>query len=835
MNSHFTEDAVLLMRHEISRAKGNEVFFIGHCNMDGIICGVEAIARGSKIAVPAIISRAGNGDVVIHNHPSGDLEPSAADMDIASVCGNQGIGFAIIDNDGTRCYVVVSPHTEQKGELLSLEEIGRIFAPDGMMAHLKGYEQRDEQVRMALTVAESFNGDKVTLIEAGTGTGKSLAYLVPSILWAVRNNQRVVISTNTINLQEQLIKKDLPFLARNSAIEFKAVLVKGRSNYACLRKLEQVEMEPSLFPDESSHELTTIIEWSKACQDGCRSDLSFTPHGATWEEVCCEADQCSRSRCKHFNRCFFYRARRDASAARILVVNHALLLSDIVLRRETGYDATAILPPFSRLIFDEGHHLEDVATTHLSQIITRGGILKQLHRLAPQKANRAGLLTVISGRITRDLPESSEGLYMELSGLLESHLLPKSRDLEQLVEQTMDWLAISLEHDAVGQPGREQKLRITPAISSTPFWQECRKRLKGLSDALNDYTSSLRTLVRRCEDLPEKLREKLSDQMLDTAGIEGRLQGMADTTIFFISEPEGYCRWIESKRGSRGLQARLCAAPLDISDQVKDAVLDKLKTIIVTSATLTVGGEFSYLKKRAGFGLLPKARLNELCLASPFDYTTQVFAAVPDDMPEPTGHGFREALEEHILRAVAISKGGAFILFTSYDLLNKVYCGLAPELARLGLTALKQGDTNRHTLLAHFRKDHNAVLFGTDSFWEGVDVKGEALRMVIIARLPFQVPTEPVQQARSEKIEADGGDPFREFSVPQAVIKFRQGFGRLIRSHDDRGAVLILDRRVVTKNYGKKFLRSLPDTELVRGSSDDIFRKMEEFFGGCTV
>ncbi|MEI7815697.1 MAG: DEAD/DEAH box helicase, partial [Desulfuromonadales bacterium] len=376
MNKYFTEDALLLMRHEIKQAKGNEVFFIGSTNVDGIIYEAEAIARGTKVAVPAIITRASGGDVVIHNHPSGDLEPSSADMDIASVCGNQGIGFAIIDNNCTRCYLVVAPHTEKKGELLSLEEIGRIFAANGMMAHLKGFEQREEQVRMAFAVAEAFNSDRVVLVEAGTGTGKSLAYLIPSILWAVRNNERVVISTNTINLQEQLIKKDLPFLARNSKVEFKAALVKGRSNYACLRKLEHAEAEPSLFPDESSAELTTIIEWSHSCQDGCRSDLAFTPHGGTWEEICCEADQCGRSHCKHFNRCFFYRARRESSAARVLVVNHALLLSDIVLRQETGYDATAILPPFTRLIFDEGHHLEDVATSHLSLTITRSGILK---------------------------------------------------------------------------------------------------------------------------------------------------------------------------------------------------------------------------------------------------------------------------------------------------------------------------------------------------------------------------------------------------------------------------------------------------------------------------
>ena len=831
MNNYFTDDALLLMRHEIGEASGNEVFFIGRTNVDGIICELEVIARGTRTAVPAILARAVCGDVVIHNHPSGSLEPSSADMEIASVAGNQGIGFAIVDNACSRCYQVVTPFAEQKGELLSLDEIGRVFAADGLMAHLKGYEQRDEQLRMAFAVAEAFNNDKVVLVEAGTGTGKSLAYLVPSILWAVRNNQRVVISTNTINLQEQLIRKDLPFLAKNSSVEFKAALVKGRSNYACLRKLEHAEAEPSLFPDESSAELTSIIEWSKGCQDGCRSDLSFTPRGSTWEEICCEADQCSRSKCNYFNRCFFYRARRDSSAARILVVNHALLLSDIVLRKETGYDATAILPPFTRLIFDEGHHLEDVATSHLSLIISRGAILKQLQRLVPAKSNRAGLLTILSSRLTRDLPESMEALYTELSALLESHLLPKAHDVAYLTEQTMDWLALTVERESGGEGGRERKLRVTPEVQGRAFWPELRQRVQALADALGDYTSALRTLLRRCGDLPDKLKEKMSDQLLDTGGIEGRLQTMVDGLLFFITEAEGYCRWIETSSGQRGVQARLCAAPLDISGQVRETILDRLKTIIVTSDTLTVGGDFKYLKKRTGFGLLPKGRLDELRLASPFDYASQVFVAVPDDMPEPTAPGFREALQERILRAVTVSRGGAFILFTSYDLLNKVYATLAPELARLGLTALKQGDTGRHALLAHFRKDHNAVLFGTDSFWEGVDVKGEALRLVIIARLPFQVPTEPVQQARSEQIDASGGDSFREFSIPQAVIKFRQGFGRLIRSRDDRGAVLILDRRVTTKGYGKIFLRSLPDTELIRGDSDEVFARMAAFFG----
>jgi ATP-dependent DNA helicase DinG len=831
MNKYFTEDALLLMRHEIAEARGNEVFFIGNTNLDGIVCEVVTIARGSKQAVPAILSRAAGGDVVIHNHPSGDLTPSSADMDIASVAGNQGIGFSIVDNGCSRCYQVVAPFLEKSGEKLSLDEVARIFAADGLLASsLKGYEQRDEQLRMAFAVSEAFNNDRVVLVEAGTGTGKSLAYLIPAILWAVRNNERVVISTNTINLQEQLIRKDLPFLARHTQVEFKAALIKGRGNYACLRKLENAESEPGLFPDECSTELAAIIEWSRGAGDGCRSDLTFTPRSGTWEELCCEADQCSRSRCKHFNRCFFYRARREASAARILVVNHALLLSDIVLRKETGYDATAILPPFTRLIFDEGHHLEDVATSHLSLTISRGAILKQLQRLAPQKAARAGLLTIISNRLTRDLPESMEALYSELSALLETHLLPKSLDVAHLTEQTLDWLALALEQEAGDTPGKERKLRLTPEVERKPFWQECRPRLQALADSIGDYCSALRTLLRRCGDLPDKLKEKLADQLLDSGGIQGRLQAMADGLLFIIGDPEGYCRWIETSSGHRGVQARLCAAPLDIAEQVKETILDRIKTIIVTSATLTVGGEFGYLKKRTGFGLLGAGRLEELRLASPFDYASQVFVAVPDDMPEPTAKGYREALEDRILRAVTISGGGAFILFTSYDLLNRVHASLAQGLARLGLTALKQGSTGRHALLAQFRKDSNAVLFGTDSFWEGVDVKGEALRLVIIARLPFQVPTEPVQQARSERIEASGGDSFREFSIPQAVIKFRQGFGRLIRSRDDRGAVLILDRRITTKGYGRIFLRSLPETELVRGDSDELFSRMKAFF-----
>ncbi len=838
MHKQFTDDALLLMRHEIEAAGGNEVFFIGRTNVEGIVWEVEAIARGNRQAVPALITRAACGEVVIHNHPSGDLTPSPADMDIASVAGNQGIGFSIVDNGCTRCYQVVSPFTEQKGELLSLEEIGRVFAGDGMMAHLKGYEQRDEQVRMALNVAEAFNHDRVALVEAGTGTGKSLAYLVPAVLWAVRNEQRVVVSTNTINLQEQLVKKDIPLLQRHSSIPFNACLVKGRNNYLCLRKLQAGIADPVLFPDAASEELNAIAAWSETTASGCRSDLSFQPSNEVWDDLRCEADQCGRSRCPHFGRCFFYQARRDAASAQLLVVNHALLLADIALRRESGYDATAILPPFSRLIIDEAHHLEEAATSALSVHISRAGVMRQLSRLAPA-GSRAGILTLLNNKLGKELPEQCDDLYQELSGLIEAALLPQTHELAALLDQELDWLALTLREmplpgtagQADRQPRGEIKYRITPEVRTTPLWSDLQARLGRLVERLAELSAGLGALDRAAAKLPEQIRQGLDSWLTDAAGIARRLSATGDELGWFCGQDEEVCRWLEVKQSKRGDQAAICVAPLEVAGTIKAALLEPISTVVLTSATLTVGGSFGYLRRRIGLDLLDAERLEECALASPFDYARQALVAIPRNLPDPTSAAFRQPLADAILRAVSLSGGGAFVLFTSFALLQQTHASLKADLERLGLTVLRQGEgSGRHQLLARFRKERRAVLFGTDSFWEGVDVKGDALRLVIITRLPFQVPSEPIQQARAERIAARGGDPFREMSVPQAVLKLRQGFGRLIRSRDDRGAVLILDNRIVTKNYGKRFLASLPATAQAIDDTDGVFGQLERFF-----
>ena len=828
MQKSFSAHALQQLRAAISDAEGNEVFFLGRTDEARLVVEVEPLARGNRDAVPAIMIATSFGDVVIHNHPSGNLTPSQPDIEIASLLGNQGVGFYIVDNSGERCNQVVSPFSRKSVERLSYPEIERFYAPDGVLSlALPGYEHRPEQTKMALNLAEAFNEERVAVVEAGTGTGKSLAYLLPASLWAVRNKERVVISTNTINLQEQLIQKDIPFLQQHAELKFRAVLVKGRGNYLCLRKLQANASDATLFKDDLAEELDAIVAWSKKTEDGCRSDLSFIPKDEVWEELACESDQCGRVKCPFYARCFFYKARREAAGADLLVVNHALLLADLAVRQETGYDSTAILPPFTRLIFDEGHHLEDVATSFLSSQVSRLGLMKLLGKLQhPRKAHR-GILPQLSTQLSAAVPEAQDDLYLEIAAILEGRLIPKRAALVDVVGRSMDAIG-DLLFAKLKKDGAEQKLRVTPTVYASPLWPQVSEQVELMAKELSDYAGAMQAFLKSCEKLSDKVLEKLAGPLTDLRGAKGRLESAVEALRFFTSREEGFCRWFELRKGPL---VKLCSSPLEVAESIKKAILDRFKTVVLTSATLAVGEKFDFLKRRTGIELLPKERVTQLLLPSPFDYARQAFVAVPSDMPEPTSPLFEARLCSHLLKALKISNGRAFVLFTSYDLLTRVCNRLAEPLKAAGLTPMRQGETNRHLLLSRFRTSQNPVLFGTDSFWEGVDVQGKGLELVVITRLPFRVPTEPILEARSEHITAMGGDPFMSYTVPQAVIKFKQGFGRLIRSREDRGAVLILDSRVLTKNYGKIFLTALHGVKVLKGIEDELCIEMEKFFG----
>lgn len=836
MDRYFSANAITQIRNAILDTGGNEVFFVGHTNGSGLVIEVEPLARGNRDAVAAIVIATRCGDVVIHNHPDGPLTPSNPDLEIASILGNQGVGFIIVDNNVERCYVAVTPFIPPTLENLAFSDIESFYAPGGRLASsLSGYEYREEQVRMAFLVAEAFNEDRISVIEAGTGTGKSLAYLLPAALWAIRNKERVVISTNTINLQEQLTRKDIPFLQEHAGIDFKAVLVKGRSNYLCKRKLATIRRDPALFQDEATEELQTLLDWSSKTVEGCRNDLSFIPRQETWEELCCEADQCTRAKCEHYNSCFFYAARRAAAAADLLVVNHALLMADIAVRMEAGYESSAILPPFKRLIFDEGHHLEDVATSHFGSQFSRYAILKLFSRLQHPKKHQKGLLPQLSAILSREIPEELEQLYLDAAAILEDRLIRDNGKLADSVTKGMDAIATALLAHIRSSGGRQGDLtlRLTPAACRTLFWQETGQRIQKLADQLSGYATSLKECCRACEKLPEPVLARISSPLIDIKGIKARIEAIAEGLRFFVIQDETYCRWMEVTKGGKGLAVKLCFAPLEVAESLKKAVFERIRTVVITSATLAVGEKFDYLKKRTGIASLPGERVSELLLASPFDYSHQAFVGIPSDLPEPTSPAFPAAMEQCLLQALSITKGGAFVLFTSYELLGRIFERLAPQLKAQGLTPLRQGEASRHTILNRFRREGNAVLFATDSFWEGVDVQGRALELVVIARLPFRVPTEPLLEARAEHIADEGGDPFMEYTVPQAVIKFKQGFGRLIRSREDRGAALILDTRVLTKNYGRSFLKALSGTAPNIGNQNEVLAGMKAFFNSC--
>ncbi len=810
MQRYFSEQAIVDLRAAIAEAQGNEVFFVGRTNERQLVVSVEPLARGNRDAVPAIIGATVCGDVVIHNHPSGDVTPSRPDLEIASIVGNQGVGFYIINNPATNCYQVVAPFAHRSVERLSLADIESFFAPSGVLAQtLKGFEHRDEQLRMAFAVAAAFNDDKIAVIEAGTGTGKSLAYLYPAILWATRNRERVVISTNTINLQEQLVKKDLPFLRHHAGLEFRSALVKGRGNYLCRRKLETVQAEPTLLNPDREQELTSIIAWCARTNEGCKSDLGFMPHHELWEEICCEADQCGRVKCPHYNTCFYYIARRSAAGADLLIVNHAMLMADLAVRQEAG-EASAVLPPFSRLIVDEGHHLEDVATSHLAMRIGYSLLQKVLTKLQQPRRLEQGLLPLLLAQLTRELPQDQDLLYQELAALIEGSLLPGGQDLTSSANTDFDGLALAATSYLQLSKAGEKTLRVTPALFNAPLWRETGERLGRLREQVDAYAQQLQQLLKTCDRLPDMVMQKVSSVIVDIRGIQGRLGRLAEQLGYFVAADDDVCRWYELRRTRQGVQLKLCCAPLEVSGILHKLIMERFPTVVITSATLAVGEKFDYLRQQTGITNCELGRVTELMLPSPFDYARQAFIGLPTDLPEPTQRGYREAIAAKVLEAVTISRGRAFVLFTSYELLTHVHAALQGPAWEAGLTLLRQGECDRHRLLARFRQEERAVLLGTDSFWEGVDVKGKALEMVIITRLPFKVPTEPIQEARAEYVTAQGGDPFRKLTMPQAVIKFKQGVGRLIRSRWDRGAVLVLDSRIIGKNYGRSFLKALP-------------------------
>mgnify|MGYP000920425031 CR=1 FL=1 len=706
--------------------------------------------------------------------------------------------------------------------------IDQVMEPGGLVSrNLDSYEYRPGQIVMARTVAQALWEGRVGLIEAGTGTGKSLAYLVPAVYWAIAAKEKVIISTNTITLQEQLITKDVPFLQSVLDTAFQVAVIKGWSNYLCLSRFAALgQQEQTALWGGDQQELAALAEWASRCTTGSLSEVDFPLSEETWWEVCAESDVCLRAACPYVERCFYFRERKQAFEADLIIVNHHLLFADLALRQVLGFDTKwSVLPPYRYVIWDEAHHVEDVATDYFGFRISRLGIGRLLSRLQRVRQGRTvGVLPRLHSLLEAGNGISSERTQRILQEI-DQEVVPTLQSVDVGSNRFFGSLAQLI---ATHKEAADQALPLPPTPGAIELWQI-------MGRERTDFLAKLGQLEVAVASLRDHLStgegEAWDSVRAELGAIANRLSESRKVFEFLSAEPDpDFVYW--AALSGRRREPSLYAAPIEVAAPLRHAVYQNLGGAIFTSATLAIDRRFDHIRHRLGLDL-PGDDTKEHCLSqppleeligSPFDYQEQVLLCIPTDMEAPRRGRYGDDLARYIQEVLLVTSGRAFVLFTSYKLLNEVYEYCYESLADAGISALCQGKAPRELLLERFRIDTRSVLFGTSSFWEGVDVPGETLSCVILTKLPFQVPTHPVVSARVRRLEESGYNPFTEYMLPQGVIRFKQGFGRLIRCTTDHGVVVVCDTRLLTKSYGETFLHSIPECRIVTRSGDETLK-----------
>ena len=818
IRDRFSEESLQTIKKYLEEHNNKSMIFKATFDEDEKIQKPFFLSLYKKKSFEETLTKVAKNEVVIRTTKPNQLYPSDMELELSEeLYTRRNIAYCLLSSDLDDFYFV------QDIDRIFLEEINieNYFAKDGILAkEIKGFEYRQEQEEMAQYIQDAINEDRKIIVEAGTGTGKTLAYLIPSIKWAVTNKKRVIIATNTINLQEQLLLKDIPLAKSIIKDEFSYVLVKGRNNYVCKRLFNELALGKSIdietFSMEAREQIEYILKWGNKTKTGDKAELPFEVYPDVWELVQSTTELCLGKKCPYRKECFYMKTRMEKMEADILISNHHVFFADLNVRAETDFDSEyLILPRYDMVIFDEAHNVESVARSYFSVEVSKISFTRLLNRIYQKKNKRkkekSALIRVEDTVDEKNLEDSEQYIYL-LNTLKEEISI-----LQNIGDEYFDEIRKIYETNTEAPI---KKSLNNFEMTKSRFLENLREKKDIFQGKLADFLNLMMSFNNVIDEEKDK-----NPEVINFNNHLKMFKAYIDSFKFINSfEDDNYIYWLDIN--SKRTNVVLTATPLNIAQKLSTVLFDNLDRLVFASATIVVNGNFDYFKKSLG---LDEEDCIEAIIKSPFDYDEQMSVYIPSDIQDSENiNAFVSDASKFILNILLKTNGKAFILFTSYIMLNQIYYSISKKLKDKGFEVFLHGDKPRSQIIKEFKEAENPILFGTTSFWEGVDVQGENLSNVIITKLPFLVPTDPVVSAISKKIEEDGGNSFMDFQLPEAIIKFKQGVGRLIRKKTDSGNIFILDNRILKKRYGSLFINALPSQKNIKIlEKDDIIEEIE--------
>ena len=818
IKDRFSKESLQTIKKYLEEQNNKSMIFKATFDEDELIQEPFFLSLYKKKSFEETLTKVARNEVVIRTTKPNQLYPSDMELELSEeLYTRRNIAYCLLSSDLDDFYFV------QDIDRIFLEDIDikNYFSKDGILAkEIKGFEYRQEQEEMAQYIQEAINEDKKIIVEAGTGTGKTLAYLIPAIKWAVVNKKKVIIATNTINLQEQLLLKDIPLAKSIIKDEFSYVLVKGRNNYVCKRLFNELALGKNIdietFSIEAREQIEYILKWGNKTKTGDKAELPFEVYPDVWELVQSTTELCLGKKCPYRKECFYMKTRMEKMEADILISNHHVFFADLNVRAETDFDSEyLILPRYDMVIFDEAHNIESVARSYFSVEVSKISFTRLLNRIYQRKNKRkkekSALIRVEDTIDEKDLEDSQQ--YIDLLNTLKEEI----SILQNIGDEYFDEIRKIYETNTEAPI---KKSLNNFEMTKSRFLENLREKKDIFQTKLADFLN----LMMLFNNVIDEEKDK-NPEVINFNNHLKMFKAYIDSFKFINSfEDDNYIYWLDIN--SKRTNVVLTATPLNIAQKLSTVLFDNLDRLVFASATIVVNGSFDYFKKSLG---LNEEDCIEAIIKSPFDYNEQMSVYIPSDIQDSENiNAFVSDTSRFILNILLKTNGKAFILFTSYTMLNQIYYSISKKLKDKGFEVFLHGDKPRSQLIKEFKEAENPILFGTTSFWEGVDVQGENLSNVIITKLPFLVPTDPVVSAISKKIEENGGNSFTDFQLPEAIIKFKQGVGRLIRKKTDSGNIFILDNRILKKRYGSLFINALPSQKNIKIlEKDDIIKEIE--------